>query len=183
MLCILANCTAPPRNAHETDTIDQPIIFQQSFINNAWGHQNRGWFIDGYGAMKTYDVRDVESWRPVERSGPDSGYISKEALLADSEIADSVIYEIPIAELRKYYSLIKDASDGELSERRRAAYDAGMVQFTCYIWDVNKEMYKAVLLSLSGDWEQTNLDPAAVKIDDWLKDLNQVYADSLASWQ
>jgi hypothetical protein len=42
-------------------------------------------------------------------------------------------------------------------------------------------MFKEILLSLSGDWSQNNLSPAAMELDSWLKRLNQIYADSLAA--
>ena len=163
--------------------LPQPIVFQQSFVNHAWGYQNRGWFIDGNGVVRAYHATSDTIWYPVEHTGPDSGYISKENLTANSEIVNRVVYNIPLLELNKYYKLLQKAADGSISERVRGAYDAGLVQYNGYIWDDAKGMYKSVLISLSGDWMQTNTHPAAGEILDYLNAINTFYADSLQVWQ
>lgn len=163
--------------------LPQPIVFQQSFVNNAWGYQNRGWFIDGGGVVKAFQVRDAALWHPEERIGPDSGYISKDALLANSKVDTRVVYTIPLLELHKYFNLLQKAVSGSISERTRGAYDAGLVQYNGYIWDEAKGMYKAVLIGLSGDWMQANTHPAAREIEEYLNAINTFYADSLQVWQ
>lgn len=177
---IVASCAASSRNK-EVDMPDQPILFQQSFINHAWGYQNRGWIIDGKGVMRAYRVTSGGQWRQAAQAGPDSGCISRPDLESNVMVAEKVIYEVPPKELGAKTGLIAQAAKGAISERTRRAYDAGSVTFSAYHWDEAKGMYREILLNLSGDWRQENLDPAAVLLLDWLKGLNQIYADSLQS--
>jgi hypothetical protein len=163
--------------------LPQPIVFQQSFVNNAWGYQNRGWFIDGGGVVKAFQVREAALWHPVEKTGPDSGFIATDALLANSNVETRVVYVIPLLELHKYYKLLQKAADGTISERARGAYDAGLVQYSGFVWDDTKGMYKSVLIGISGDWIQTNTHPAAGEIRAYLDAINTFYADSLQVWQ
>jgi hypothetical protein len=172
---IASSCTHSGKSAPQAP-ISQRVLFQQSFVNYAWGYQNRGWFVDNQGTMKAYRVTNAEYW-----VRPDSGYISVDDLLSNYAQADRIIYEIPANELRQKYGLIASAASGEISERSRSAYDAGLVQFSCYWWNPDRGMFKEILLSLSGDWSQNNLSPAAMELDSWLKRLNQIYADSLAA--
>ena len=175
---MIASSCAHTGNKAAQDAISQRVLFQQSFVNYAWGYQNRGWFVDNRGTMKAYRVTDAEYW-----VRPDSGYISVDDLISNYSLGDKIIYTIPDKELRQKYGLIGAAASGEISERTRSAYDAGLVQFSCFWWDKERGLFKEVLLSLSGDWEQVNLDPAAIELDNWLKQLNQIYADSMAAWQ
>lgn len=177
---IVASCAASSRNK-EVDMPDQPILFQQSFINHAWGYQNRGWIIDGKGGMRAYRVNSGGQWRQAALAGPDSGCISRPDLEANALTADKIIYTVPKDELREKVALIPGAASGDIPERIRQAYDAGLVTFSAYHWDEVRGMFQEVLLSLSGDWHQENLDPAAAFLLDWLKGLNQFYADSLAN--
>ena len=172
---IASSCSRTANKAPQAP-IPQRVLFQQSFVNYAWGYQNRGWFIDNEGMIKAYRVASAEYW-----VRPDSGYISVDDLLSNYAQADKIIYKIPANELRQKYGLITAAALGEISERTRSAYDAGLVQFSCYWWDQDRGMFKEVLLSLSGDWSQINLSPAAIELDSWLKRLNQIYVDSLAA--
>jgi hypothetical protein len=161
--------------------IEQLVLFGHSFINYAWGYQNRGWFIDRDGYMKAYRVAEPESWHRIEMTGPDSGSYIQEALEANYAKAEKAIYRIPQMELHEKYSLIAAAVGGPYSNYRRTAYDAGAVQFSAFLLDQDRGMYRQVLLSLSGDFSQENRHPDAIALDRWLKSLNQIYADSLAA--
>jgi hypothetical protein len=163
--------------------IAQKVVFLHSFVNYAWGYQNRGFFIDSEGYMKAYRVKSAADWKQPESTGPDSGYISTEDLLSNYGLADKVIYKVPPVELSNNFDLIKVASEEEITERVRGAYDAGLVQNTAYFWNPDKRKFKVMLLRVSGDFEQKNHNPAAEQIDVWIDNLNKYYADSLAVWQ
>ena len=53
--------------------------------------------------------------------------------------------------------------------------------FYAYQYDEARGKYYQILLDLSGDFKQTNQNPAAVALYDWLRELNQIYADSIAT--
>jgi hypothetical protein len=161
--------------------IDQLVLFQQSYINYAWGYQNRGWFIDNDGYLKAYQISgNGEIRHNAEESGPDSGYIAQAALEENYARADKVIYQIPKGELVEKFALIARAAEGPYSPRTRTAYDAGAVYFYAYLLDRGRGMYRQALISLSGDFSQFNENPAAQALEEWLVGLNQIYADSLA---
>jgi len=122
-------------------------------------------------------------WHKPETAGPDSGYFLPEALESNYNLADRVIFAIPPKDLLDKYNSIAECMDGQYSKYSRSAYDAGAVYFYAYYWDAEKQAYKQVLLSQSGDFSQYNEDPGAFSLDIWLKELNQIYADSLASSQ
>ncbi|OGC96482.1 MAG: hypothetical protein A2W25_14950 [candidate division Zixibacteria bacterium RBG_16_53_22] len=157
------------------------VLFQQSFVNYAWGYQNRGWFIDRDGYMKAYHVAGQgEQWHRALETGPDSGYIAQAGLEENYARSDRVIFRIPRNELNEKYGLISRAADGPYSPRARSAYDAGAVMFCAYLLDKDRGMYRQVLLSLSGDFSQFNENPDSQELEKWLMGLNRIYADSLA---
>jgi hypothetical protein len=159
-----------------------PILFSYSYINYAWGYQNRGWLINNHGLAKAYRVLDRNAWHDPAASGPDSGYISANDLLANYNRAGHLILEFSHQMLYRRIPLIAQAARGELSEPTRTAYDRGQMKYSCYYWDPAKGMYKEVLLSLEGDLTQSNLSPAADTLLEWLKGLDLLYQDSLKAW-
>jgi hypothetical protein len=176
----VTSCTRPAHRRGEEIRIDQLVLFQHEYVNYAWGYQNRGWFIDRDGFMKSYRVMQGDNCHRVETSGPDSGYISKEALDSNYYRAHKVIYRVSRNELLERYRLILGAAGGEYTDRVQTAFDAGGVGFYAYQWDSGKGMFRQVPLSLSGDFSMQNTSSEAIKLDNWLKTLNQIYADSLA---
>jgi hypothetical protein len=183
LIISLISCSSEMHKTHSPKPIAQPVIFHHYFINYAWGYQNRGWFIDNKGIMMAYQISKGSDWSQVETSPPDSGYITKAALLANYQHADKAVYRIPYVEVRNNYDIIGKAADGDITARTRGAYDAGLVMNVAYLWDPSRGKFKAILLSQSGDWEMYNISPAAEEINRWLNDLNKYYADSLAVWQ
>jgi hypothetical protein len=161
----------------------QVVLFQYSFINHAWGYQNRGWFVNNHGLVRAYQVRDPNLWHEPVESGSDAGYISMENLLANYALADKVFFEYSHFDLVNNMKFIKDAVSGELTSPARTAYDAGRQEYLAYYWDDAKKMYKQVILAVTGDWTQINQSPAADTLYEWLQGLEPFYQDSLRAWQ
>jgi hypothetical protein len=161
----------------------QVVLFHYSFMNAAWGYQNRGWFVDNRGLVKAYWVHDPKVWHQPIQSGPDSGYISKQDLLADYSLADKVFFNYSYFDINDKIKFIDKAAAGTLSVPTRTAYDAGQNKYSTYYWDEAKGMYKEVVLNITGDWTQTNLSAAADTLYDWLRGLEPFYQDSLRVWQ
>jgi hypothetical protein len=181
---IAIGCTTQLKKTSESvPPTKQIVLFQYSFMNAAWGYQNRGWFVNNHGLVKAYWVRDPKLWHSIPDSGPDSGYVSKSDLMANYSLADRVFFEFSHFDIYNKLKFIKGASTGELSEPSRTAYDAGQRKYSAYYWDKTKKMYKEVILAITGDLTQTNLSPAADTLYEWLQGLEPFYQDSLRAWQ
>ncbi len=161
----------------------QKVLFGFSYVNFAWGYQNRGWFIDNHGLAKAYQVRDPKIWHEAAQNGPDSGYISEGDLLADYVLANKTVFEFSHFIINGKIKLIPKAAGGEYTPRAHSAFDAGLRKYCAYQWDEAKGKYREIVLSISGDWTQTNLSPAADTLNTWLQDLSPIYEDSLRVWQ
>jgi hypothetical protein len=183
IILAVASCSARiPRINEKVPFTKHPVLFGYSYVNYAWGYQNRGWLINNHGLAKAYNVRERNSWHDPSASGPDSGYISANDLVANYNRAGHLILEFSHLMLYQRIPLIDRAARGELSEPTRTAYDRGQMKYFCYNWDPAKGKYKEVLLSLEGDLTQTNLSPAADTLLEWLKGLDLLYQDSLKAW-
>jgi hypothetical protein len=182
-LAAITGCSSKIRRISEKiPPTDQIVLFSYSNINHAWGYQNRGWFIDNHGLAKAYRVTDKNLWHEAEKSGPDSGYISQSDLLADYVLADKVVFEYSHFIITGKIGLIPKAAAGENSTLEHSAYDAGLGKYSAYYFDKAKGEYKEVVLSISGDWTQTNLSPAADTLNEWLQSFQLIYEDSLRAW-
>ena len=146
--------------------IKQKVLFQMAYENYAWGYQNRGFFIDNKGIIKYYHEISKEYWRK-----PDSGYFSKEDLEHNYLAADSIIGKVNKNELCHFYHLIKSASKESLSKNVNTGYDMGANSIVAYLWDNHRKKYKIVFLSVEGDWTQDNLNPNALEITEWLRQM------------
>jgi hypothetical protein len=183
ILTTVGGCSTKIRRISEKNPpTTQLVLFQYSYVNNAWGYQNRGWFVNNHGLAKAYQVRDKNLWQEPSRTGPDSGYISERDLYADYALADKVVFEFSHFILNKMIIRIDSTFAGPFTEPMRGAYDRGLMKYSCYYWDKSKGMYKEVLLSLDGDTKQTNLNPDADTLVGWLKGLEPIYQDSLKAW-
>lgn len=178
LLALACYCSSMKRL--EIKPIRQKVVFHHAYMNDAWGYQNRGWYIDNEGVVKAYSRDSTEAWYRVERTGPDSGYIAPEALLTNYGFAERVIYKVPLLELRRNFDLIPAISMGELSPRVHVDIGHGLSQNKSFLWDPERGKFREVLISLSGDWEQINLSPSVERLDDWLNGINRIYYDSLA---
>ena len=180
---VIISCSSKIKRISETTPpTHQRVLFGYSFVNHAWGYQNRGWFIDNHGLAKAYSVRNPKMWHEAAQTGPDSGFISEADLLSDYAQANRTIFEYSHFILSGKIKLIPKAAAGEITSLTHSSFDAGQQKYCAYQWDKAKGKYKEILLSISGDWTQTNLGPAADTLNTWLKDLGPIYEDSLKIW-
>jgi hypothetical protein len=181
LIALTSNCGLHHSQNPIDNSIQQAVLFHYSIINAAWGYHNSGWFIDSSGTVSAYVIPDSIDWHAATDSGPDSGYISLDALLANYAHAYRTIAEIQRPELLEKYGLIHPSAHGAYSPLISQGADMGAVQYFCYFWDHQKGQFKQVLLSLTGDYSRTNLASEAQALDRWLKGLNEIYEDSLNS--
>ncbi|MCE7991572.1 MAG: hypothetical protein HEP71_06315 [Roseivirga sp.] len=141
------------------------VLFEADYINHAWGYQHNGWFLDNHGRVRKYEMPDREEWNTPDNDG----YISKESLEANYDLANTLAGEVSRGIVRQQEDLIAGAIDGEMSDPVNRAADMGGFGWYCYSWDADKEMYKRQTLGVTGDWEQFNLAPDAQALLKWLQ--------------
>jgi hypothetical protein len=153
-------------NAYQVP-MEQTVFFEFHFKNSAWGYQNTGWFIDKSGEIREYKLTPADKWNEPDKFG----YISMEKLNENYLLAQNTVMTIDKSQLDYNVSLIEEAAKGELSPIVHSAYDAGSSCYFCYYWDTAKDTYKQILLSMWGDFSQSNLSSRAIEMDKWLKQI------------
>jgi len=146
---------------------NQKVLFQFEAANEAWGHYQKGWFIDQEGYVRVYD-------QPQNWIHPDMyNIISESAMKSNLLSADSICFRIDPKVLSRKLALIKKASEGKLSEPVWAMFDSGALLYFCYTYDYLTSSYQSFLLSQAGDVEIQNTSKEAKELDAWLKEIKR----------
>jgi hypothetical protein len=178
-LLIILNINNCTKNSTEpqidADKIDQKILFHFSYDNYAWGHNYSGWYIDNNGDI--WNLKEVNHWwneemNVIMKENRINFYDYDSLNQSYEKCGDTVITKINLDSLCYYYKLINEASEGEYSEPINVGADMGSFIFGCLYYDKQKNKYKKIILGLDGDWMFKNLDSSAIKIDNWLKKIN-----------
>lgn len=149
---------------------EQPIYFEYHFINYAWGYQDFGWLIDGEGKIRSFLYPDSYN---VAMHGD---FLSLDQMEYNVAQADSIIGEISRSVLDKKKDLIPAAAEGLIKDFQRQGADMGLGVFSCYLYDPVEDAYQYVMLSASGDHQESNASKEAEKLVDWLKGLVDGYS-------
>jgi hypothetical protein len=147
------------------------ILFEHYYINNAWGYQHAGYFIDKNGQILTYEEKDVNHHTSAWNFPDNNGYITARAL--NENLSQTTISQtrVDVSELEKYTNLISQVKENDFTEQSRGR-DKGAFVNVCYLYNETTKTYKRIVLSENGDWIRTNNSPAAKSIDEWLKTIN-----------
>src|SRR5687767_4507749 len=134
---------------------EHPVFFQYQYINHAWGFVHNGILVDSLGKFHYFSM--PENW-----TFPDNdGIISKEALLNNLVTADSIDHTISPYNLHRSVNLINEVDNDSFSKAECHAFDGGGFTVSCFQWNEINGQYKEILLNLSGNCNQRNLDPDA----------------------
>jgi hypothetical protein len=148
--------------------IEQPYLFDVYMVNSAWGYVLKGTHVDNQGNVVSYD-HSFERW-PPDSYRPRNSFTLEE--LKEKYIAPSdTIAHVDKETLLDMFSLIEEASLGEISRGERTGFDMGSFSHVCYRYDQSTGRYAEVLLSETGDFTRTNLSDAAAELVDWLNAL------------
>ena len=147
---------------------NQLILFQVEYNNYAWGYDHRGIIIDSSGTVRSFTF--PENWHHPDTEG----YLSESDMNENIEQLDTGMFSIDKNELFKHFSKLQRISEGELSEPKNTANDAGETDFSGYLYDLSKKQYKHVLIKREGDWSIDNNAPDAEEVIRWLM---KVYLD------
>jgi hypothetical protein len=151
----------------------QPVYFQYSYVNYAWGYQHSGWLIDNKGNVNYYNLPN--NWRYEDSDG-----ISYDDLIYNLSQADSVIAKIDLQVLNEKIKLIHEAIGGTVSPRVNTAYDAGGSTLSAFYYDNITKKYRSVILAESGDFSSYNKSAAAIQLTNWLKQFGVFWLSDIA---
>lgn len=144
----------------------QRILFEIHYINYAWGFQDQGLIIDSLGNIRVFNL----STKSVKWNFPDQqGYISRVDMDNNVNLCDSIVKKLNKDSLSFYVSKIWKASKGKISEPKYVMFDAGITNYSAYIFDEKTNRYKKVLIKIWGDTSVDNDAPEAEEIYQWLK--------------
>jgi hypothetical protein len=144
----------------------QAMLFQVDYVNYAWGYQHNGFIIDNQGNVLTY--KNPQIW-----NFPDNDFaLTENQVHENMENCVSSGKKIPLEELKKYASYIKNISSSKITALKNVAADAGSMQYICYQFSENPGIYKGSLIKLEGDFTRENLNFFSKKVSNWLKNIN-----------
>lgn len=149
----------------DPENINQTVVFEYEYINHAWVYTHFGWLIDENGDVKGYSRTDV--WRAAD----DDGYITKEDLVNNLSLTDTLYFTVDKDELLNYFDDRFDVLHGQIDTADQRMADAGAGSLYVYVWDVDEEKYKKQLLASRGDLNLTNTKAKVNSIVNWLKEI------------
>jgi hypothetical protein len=144
----------------------QTILFQSEYVNYAKGFYHKGWIIDSSGNVRSY--RMPEQWHFIDSLS----LISSQDMNEDMQQTDSIIFKIDRDTLLKYFSKLEDASKGKLSEPRQEMFDAGIAQFSGYLYQKDSKKFQQIVIRQIGDVAFENQSSEAKEIYSWMKNLD-----------
>lgn len=143
----------------------QKILFQQEFINYAWGNQHNGFIIDGDGNVLTFD-------KPAKWNFPDKNNNLTE-MQVNENISSCTLTgkKIPKTELQKYVNYINYISSSKVTAPKHVGADMGSLVYYCYQFSGNSSTYKVAIIKMEGDTVCENLNFYSKRVVDWMKDI------------
>jgi hypothetical protein len=162
-LILLAGCN---KDDDTIPAVGQVILFQKEYINYAWGYQQNGWVIDSSGNVRSYQLPEI--WHFADSLG----MISSQDMNDNIQQAGSILFKIDKDTLLHYFAKLEDAANGKLSEPRQEMFDAGITQFSGYLYQPNSKKYKQVIIRQIGDVYIENKSSEANDIYNWMVGLD-----------
>lgn len=149
------------------DLVNQRILFQHEYLNNAWGHQQFGWLIDSSGIVYCYKL--PEKWIDCDSLGK----ISDSSMNSNISGATSLCLRLDRTELNGKADMIKKASNGELTKPQHEMFDSGISSYYGFIYDSKNNSYQRILIKQTGDFRIENKTQAAVDLYNWLETIDK----------
>jgi len=146
--------------------VNQVVLFQAEYINNAWTYQHSGWLIDSLGNVRYYNL--PKKWNFVDSAG----YISATNMSENVQQIDSIRCKIDKDTLCNYFNKLNKAAVGTLTESKSKMFDAGSTRFYGYVFDKNVGLYKQILIKQIGDLYIENKSVEAKQIYEWMERIN-----------
>ena len=144
----------------------QEILFQQEYINYAWGFQHNGFVIDINGNVLTFDKPD--KWNFPDKDGKLTEQQVKENI-ASCTLTGKMISK---TDLYRYINYIDNISSSKVTAPKNTGADMGSLVYYCYQFSENSGTYKATKIKMEGDYQCENLNFFSKKVVHWMKKIN-----------
>lgn len=147
---------------------NQQILFQVDYVNYAWGYSHNGIVIDSSGNVRYFKF--PQKWHYSDTAS----YLTESDMNENFQQLDTVFITLDKNTVLKYFGMLKNVSEGQLSKPYNRMFDAGETTYSGYIFNSNAKIYKHVLVKKHGDWSIDNNSAEAEDIFNWLM---QTYID------
>jgi hypothetical protein len=144
----------------------QDILFQQEYINYAWGYQHNGFIIESNGNVLTF--KNPDKWN----------FPDKDKKLTEQQVKENISLctltgkKITKTELQKYINYIDNISSSKITALKNVGADMGSLVYYCYQFSESNSTYKAAIIKMEGDYECENLNFYSKRVVDWMKDIS-----------
>ena len=148
--------------------VNQKVLFQFEYINNAWGYQHAGWLIDSAGSVHCY--RKPDNW-----TFPDSsGFIAGPDMEANLSAADSICGALDKETLVLKMKQLEQVSIKDLTDPVPMGNDMGIGAYLGYAYDRERNSYRQIVLAKNGDYQVENTSVAARRLVEWMKSVDRM---------
>lgn len=143
----------------------QDILFQQEYINYAWGFQHHGFIIDSDGNVLTFNKPD--KWNFPDKDNR----LTKQQVIENISSCTMTGRKISRAELQKYINYIDNISSSKTTAPKVVGTDIGSLIYYCYQFSESSSSYKVTIIKMEGDTQCENLNFYSKKVVDWMRDM------------
>jgi len=144
----------------------QEILFQQEYINYAWGFQHYGFIIDINGNVLTFNNPD--KWNFPDKDGKLTEQQVKENI-ASCTLTGKKIAKM---DLNKYINYIDNISSSKVTAAKTTGNDMGSLVYYCYQFSENNSSYRATKIKMEGDSQCENLNYFSKRVVHWMKKID-----------
>lgn len=164
----ISNCSL---NQSEDSADTQTYLFEVEHINQAWGYEHNGFYIDKTGDVFCYNYTDQdEPWNPAARD-----HFSAAELKNKYSHSKSLCDKVDFITLKEKRLMIPLAMEGNYSDTTSEGADMGTIAFICYKYNSNDNLYTPIILEVYGDYAFKNESAAANNLVKWLGSVAQFY--------
>ncbi len=148
------------------DLVGSETLFETELVNYAWGFAYQGTVIDQDGSMYSYNPgKDT-----IHVLYHADGYYTKEELHAKYAHARSFIRIVSPDTLQWLTTLAASVTPNTFSDTTHPMVDAGIVQYSTYIYRASAGKFQQVVLRVDGDYHFYNTSQSAVSLAAWMKE-------------
>lgn len=164
-LVVVAGCASRERRIEAKD-IAGTVVLETYTVDLRWGYKLSGLYIDGDGAVWTYEHRGTP-WYPERLT---TGEVSERDLLTKHKGARQ-IGTVDVQRLVEMARMIPAAAGGHITRAYEGGDEGSGTRDVAYTHDRERRMYTEVVLAGSGDLLATNASPEARALRNYLREV------------
>ncbi len=160
---LLLLCASCGNDVVEKQAVSPKLYFEMHYENEAWGHRETGFIVNGLGLVSKFD--NPTKWNTATKS------LSAQEVMQNLQQTTATNLTIDAKELASFTALIPEIKTSNYSTKISGGNDRGL--FLYYAYQLNSETgnYDPILLEQDGDLKTFNKDESAIKITRWLKEI------------